>query len=86
MMTVIKRSIAALIVLGMSAAGWVLYFANTPVHLPIAYEFTLSMAAACVPLPDIHAEGLIPEPWSFIVLAKALGREGKSRLAISTGS
>lgn len=78
MMTVIKRGIAALIVLGMSAAGWVLYFANTPVHLPQSpYEFTLKHGSSLRTIArQFSAEGLIPEPWSFIVLAKVLGREG----------
>jgi len=79
MMTVIKRGIAALLMLGMSAAGWVLYFANTPVHLPQSpYEFTLKHGSSLRTIArQFSAEGLIPEPWSFIVLAKALGREGE---------
>lgn len=78
MMTVIKRGIAALIVLGMSAAGWELYFANTPVHLPQSpYEFTLKYGSSLRTIArQFSAEGLIPEPWSFIVLAKTLGKEG----------
>jgi UPF0755 protein len=78
MMTVIKRAMAALIVLGMSAAGWELYFANTPVHLPqTPHEFTLKHGSSLRTIArQFSAEGLIPEPWSFIVLAKALGREG----------
>ena len=78
MMTVIKRGIAAFILLGMSAAGWVLYFANTPVHLPQSpYEFTLKHGSSLRTIArQFSAEGLIPEPWSFIMLAKALGREG----------
>jgi len=77
MMTVIKRGIAVLMVLGMSAAGWVLYFANTPVHLPQSpYEFTLKHGSSLRTIArQFSAEGLIPEPWSFIVLAKALGKE-----------
>lgn len=79
MMTVIKRGIAALIVLGISAACWVLYFANTPVHLPQSpYEFTLKHGSSLRTIArQFSAEGLISEPWSFIVLAKALGREGE---------
>ncbi|MDP3483814.1 MAG: endolytic transglycosylase MltG [Sulfuricella sp.] len=79
MMTVIKRGIAALIVLGMSAAGWELYFANTPVHLPLSpYEFTLKHGSSLRTIArQFSAEGLIPEPWSFIVLAKTLGKEGE---------
>jgi len=63
----------------MSAAGWVLYFANTPVHLPQSpYEFTLKHGSSLRTIArQFSAEGLIPEPWSFIVLAKALGREGE---------
>jgi UPF0755 protein len=79
MMTVIKRGIAALIVLGMLAVGWVLYFANTPVHLPQSpYEFTLKHGSSLRTIArQFSAEGLIPEPWSFIVLAKSLGKEGE---------
>lgn len=78
MMNVIKSGIAALIVLGMSAAGWLLYFANTPVHLPQSpYEFTLKHGSSLRTIArQFSAEGLIPEPWSFIVLAKTLGKEG----------
>ena len=79
MMTVIKRGIITLVVLGMLAAGWVLYFANTPVHLPQSpYEFTLKHGSSLRTIArQFSAEGLISEPWSFIVLAKALGREGE---------
>ena len=78
MMTLIKRGIAALIVLGMLAAGWVLYFANTPVHLPqTPYEFTLKHGSSLRAIArQFSAGGLISEPWSFIVLAKVLGKEG----------
>lgn len=79
MMAVIKRGIAAFIVLGISAAGWVLYFANTSIHLPQApYEFTLKHGSSLRSIArQFSAEGLIPEPWSFIVLAKTLGKEGE---------
>ncbi|MDP2878445.1 MAG: endolytic transglycosylase MltG [Sulfuricella sp.] len=79
MMTVIKRGMAALIVLGMSAAGWVLYFSNTLVHLPQSpYEFTLKHGSSLRTIArQFSAEELMPEPWSFIVLAKILGREGE---------
>ncbi|MDO9065143.1 MAG: endolytic transglycosylase MltG [Sulfuricella sp.] len=79
MMTVIKRAITALIILGMLAAGWALYFANTPVHLPqLPYEFTLKHGSSLRTIArQFSAEGLFPEPWSFIVLAKTLGKEGE---------
>lgn len=78
MMNVIKIGMAALIVLGLSALGWVLYFANTPVHLPqTPYEFTLKHGSSLRTIArQFSAEGLIPEPWSFILLAKTLGKEG----------
>ena len=78
MMTVIKRGIAALIVSGMLAVGWVLYFANTPVHLPqTPYEFTLKHGSSLRTIArQFSAEGLISEPRGFIVLAKILGKEG----------
>lgn len=79
MMHIIKSGIAALIVLGMSAAGWVLYFANTPVHLPQSpYGFTLKHGSSLRSIArQFSIEGLISEPWSFIVLAKILGKEGE---------
>jgi UPF0755 protein len=77
MMTLIRRGVAALIVLGISAAGWEFYFANTPVHQPQSpYEFTIKHGSSLRAIArQFSAEGLIPEPWSFIVLAKALGHE-----------
>ncbi len=79
MMTVIKRGIAAFMVLGMMAAGWIVYFANTPVHLPQApYEFTLKHGSSLRTIArQFSGEGLISEPWSFIALAKTFRREGE---------
>ncbi|WP_009205693.1 endolytic transglycosylase MltG [Sulfuricella denitrificans] len=79
MMTVIKRGVATLIVLGMMAAGWILYFANTPVHLPqVPYEFTLKHGSSLRTVArQFSTEGLISEPWSFITLAKSFRREGE---------
>lgn len=78
MMTVIKRGIATLVILGMLAAAWVIYFANTSIHLPLSpYEFTIKHGSSLRAIArQFSAERLIPEPWSFIVLAKSLGKEG----------
>jgi UPF0755 protein len=79
MMTVIKRGIITLVMLGILAAGWVLYFANTPVHLSqSSYAFTLKHGSSLRAIArQFSAEGLFPEPWSFIALAKTLGKEGE---------
>jgi UPF0755 protein len=79
MMTFIKRGIAALMLLGILAVGWALYFANTAVRLPhTPYEFTLKHGSSLRAIArQLSAEGLFPEPWSFIVMAKSLGKEGE---------
>lgn len=78
MMTLIKRGIAGLMILGMLVAGWVVYYAYTPIHLPLSpYEFTLKHGSSLRTIArQFSTEGLIAEPWSFIALAKALGKEG----------
>jgi UPF0755 protein len=79
MMTVIKRGFTALIVLGFLASCWIIYFANIPVRLPQSpYEFTLKHGSSLRTIArQFSTEGLISEPWSFIVLAKSFGREGE---------
>lgn len=78
-MTAIKRAIAALLLLAMLAAGWMLYFANASLRLPQSpYEFTLKHGSSLRAVArQFSAEGLLHEPWSFIVLVKLFGKEGE---------
>lgn len=77
-MNKIKRTIAALILLGLLAAGWLIVFANTPLRLPQSpYEFTLKHGSSLRGIAkQFSAEGLLPEPWRFIALVRFFGKEG----------
>jgi UPF0755 protein len=79
MMTVIKRVIGVLIFLGMLAASWMVYFANTSLQPPQSpYEFTLKHGSSLRSIArQFHSEGLLSEHWSFIVLVKVFGKEGE---------
>lgn len=79
MMTVIKRVVVMLVLLSMLATGWMFYFANTPLHLPQSpYEFSLKQGSSLRTIArQFRAEGLLQEPWSFIVLARAFGKAGE---------
>lgn len=79
MMTVIKRAVAMLILLCMLAAGWLLYFANTPLHLPQSpYEFALKQGSSLRTIArQFQTEGLLQEPWRFILLARVFGKAGE---------
>lgn len=79
MMTAIKRAVTLLILLSMLAAGWIFYFANTPLHLPQSpYEFSLKQGSSLRTIArQFRAEGLLQEPWSFIVLARVFGKAGE---------
>lgn len=78
MMTVIKRFVAMLVLLSMLAAGWIFYFANTPLLLPQSpYEFSLKQGSSLRTIArQFRTEGLLQEPWSFIMLARVYGKAG----------
>lgn len=79
MMTAIKRAVGALMLLGLLGAGWMIYFANTSLQPPQSpYEFTLKHGSSLRSVArQFHAEGLLSERWSFIVLVKIFGKEGE---------
>lgn len=74
----IKRLIKWVIFVLVAIAGWMAYFANTPLvlsHTP--YEFTLEHGSSLkVVSRQLTDAGVLPEPWSFTLLVRALGKAG----------
>jgi len=70
----IKLAILVLVVV----AGWMTYFAYTPLvlsHTP--YEFTLKHGSSLKSVSrQLTEAGVLPEPWSFTMLVRALGKAG----------
>ena len=61
------------------AAGWLVYYANTPLQLSnVPVEFSLkpgsSLRSAAKQLTEIS---VLPEPWNFVVLGRILGKAGQ---------
>jgi UPF0755 protein len=78
-----KRLIRVLLFLALAvfatAAGWLIYYADTPLQLPrTPLEFSLkqgsSLRSGAKQLTEI---GVLDEPWSFIVMARVLGKAGE---------
>lgn len=79
MMTVIKRGVATLFVLGILVAGWEMYFSNSAIYMPQSpYEFSIKYGSSLRSIArQFSAERVISEPWSFIILTKLLRKEGE---------
>lgn len=80
---VTKRAIRILgfllVALLAGAAGWLAYYANTPLQLSnTPVEFSLkpgsSLRSAAKQLTEI---GVLPEPWNFVALGRTLGKAGQ---------
>jgi len=78
-----KRVIRVLLFLAFAvfatAAGWLIYYADTPLQLPrTPLEFSLkqgsSLRSGAKQLTEI---GVLDDPWSFIVMARVLGKAGE---------
>ena len=78
-----KRVIRVLLFLALAvfatAAGWLIYYADTQLQLPrTPLEFSLkegsSLRSAAKQLTEI---GVLDDPWSFIVMARVLGQAGE---------
>jgi UPF0755 protein len=78
-----KRVIRVLLFLALAvfgtAAGWLIYYADTPLQLPrTPLEFSLkhgsSLRSSAKQLTEI---GVLDDPWSFIVMARVLGKAGE---------
>jgi len=78
-----KRVIRVLLFLALAvfttAAGWLIYYADTPLQLQrTPLEFSLkqgsSLRSGAKQLTEI---GVLDDPWSFIVMARVLGKAGE---------
>ncbi|HET6264279.1 MAG TPA: endolytic transglycosylase MltG [Usitatibacter sp.] len=78
MMRAIRNLLLLAIVLAAAAAGWLYYFNGHPLELPrTPYEFTVRSGASVKSLArQLADDGLLAEPHSFWILARALGRSG----------
>lgn len=72
----IKRLIQLTVILLIAIAGWMAYFAYTPLvlsHTP--YEFTLKHGSSLKSVSrQLTEAGVLSEPWSFTMLVRALGK------------
>ena len=59
--------------------GWLIYFAGQPLQLPVTpFQFELKSGASVQSLArQLVDRGLLAEPWSFIVLARTLGKSSQ---------
>ncbi|MEN6585639.1 MAG: endolytic transglycosylase MltG [Sulfuricella sp.] len=62
-----------------AVAGWMAYFATTPLNLPqTPYEFTLKHGSSLRSVARQLVEAkVLPEPWSFTALVRLQGKEGE---------
>jgi len=68
-------AILALVLLG----GWMVYFANKPVALPSTeVEVDLKAGSSLRSVSrQLVQQGILSEPWSFILLVRAMGKAGE---------
>jgi UPF0755 protein len=66
------------VLLAMLVLGWMVYFARTPLSLPQEpYQFTLKHGSSLRSVArQLNQEGLLREPWSFVLLVKLTGNPG----------
>lgn len=76
MIKTIKTLFLLVLFMALAAAGWMGYFATTPLHLEQKpYEFTIRHGSSLRTVARQFAdEKLIVEPWSFVLLVRLLGR------------
>ncbi len=62
-----------------TAAGWLIYYANTPLQLPrTPLEFSLKQGSSLRSVAKQLTEtGVLDHPWSFIILGRILGVAGE---------
>jgi len=77
--TIIKLLLFLTTAVVATAAGWLIYYANTPLQLPhTPLEFSVkqgtSLRSVAKQMTNI---GVLDHPWSFIALARLLGKAGE---------
>jgi UPF0755 protein len=75
----LKRFVALVLVGMLALAGWLTYFANSPLNLPqVPFAFELKQGSSLkVVARQLTGAGLLKEPWSFTTLVRLLGKAGE---------
>ena len=78
-MRIIRKAIAALVLLAMLAGGWLFNFAQTVLPLPQSpYGFTIKHGSSLRGIArQFVGDGLLTDAWSFVALVRVLGGEGQ---------
>ena len=76
----LRRLLVATLLLAALAAGWLAWFATRPLDLAAPLDLTVRQGAGVSSVARQLADaGVLAEPWSLRILARALGREGAVR-------
>ena len=77
-MRALRNLIVLAVLAAMAALAWLYYFANNALELPrTPYEFTVRAGASVKSLSrQLADDGLFPEPHSFWIMARVLGKSG----------
>ena len=75
-MRAIRAFVLLALLAALAAAAWLAWFAHRPLELPgTPYDFTVKPGTSARALSrQLADDGLLPEPHSFWILARALGR------------
>jgi UPF0755 protein len=75
-MRVLRRLFVLLILGVLLLAAWMVYFANTPVDIPApTLEVNLASGSSLTGVSrQLVQQGVLREPWSFVLLVRALGK------------
>lgn len=79
-----KLTLAAILLSGAVIGGWLYHFANTPRAVPNdARELMVKKGRSLRGVSgDLTAQGVLSEPWSFVWMARVLGRAGEVQAGI----
>jgi peptidoglycan lytic transglycosylase G len=77
-MRAIKRLFVLMIVSALVLMAWMVYFANTPIKIQSStLEVNLASGSSLTAVShQLVQQGVLREPWSFILLVRALGKAG----------
>jgi len=75
----VTRAFLALVFLAAAAAGWLSHRLNTARPLPATpYEFAVQPGSSLRAIAtQLTRAGVLPDPWTFILLGRLLGRAGQ---------
>jgi UPF0755 protein len=77
-MRLLNKFLVLIVVAIFAVVGWVIYFAKQPVKLPSTpYDLVLKHGSSLRGIAQqMVREGILPEPWTFILLVRAQGLAG----------